>query len=153
MIVEAVLAYLHLMAVLSWVVFVTSAAVLTRVDSLDAAALARLVRVDLINQIAALATLATGLARTLWGAKGAVWYWGQPLLWAKLALLLIMLAAGLAASRRIAAWRRACDADGRLPSPGALAAVRRQLMWSSHLMVLPPLAGVLLARGIGTLAT
>ena len=151
MILEATLAYLHLVAVLSWVVFVTSAAVLTRDEIANAAALARLVRVDRINQAAAIATLLTGLARTLWGVKGAAWYWGQPLWWAKLALLLLMLGAGLAASRRIAGWRRIHAADGRLPSPDAIAAVRRQLMWSSHLMVLPPLAGVLLARGIATL--
>jgi putative membrane protein len=151
MILEATLAYLHLVAVLSWVVFVTSAAVLARDEIVTAAALARLVRVDHINQAAAIATLLTGLARTAWGVKGTAWYWNQPLWWAKLALLLLMLGAGLAASRRIAGWRRAHVADGRLPTPDAIAGVRRQLMWSSHLMVLPPLAGVLLARGIATL--
>ena len=149
MIVEAALAYAHLAAILAWVVFLSSATALARVEWLNAAALARLQRVDRIALAAALATLGTGLARAVWGIKGLDWYASQPLLWAKAALWLSMLALAFGITQRIASWRRRCDADGQLPSADALARMRRRLMWSAHLMVLPPLLAVLLARGLG----
>lgn len=150
MIQEALLAYLHIAAILAWVVFLTSCAALARVEWMNAAALQRLVRVDRIASIAGATVLATGLARSIWGLKGASWYWQQPLLWAKLVLVLAMAGVGISITRRIAQWNRRHLEDGRLPEPAAIAHLRRQLMWSSHLTVVLPLLGVLLARGIGT---
>ncbi len=151
MIVEAALAYAHLAAILAWVVFLTSATALARVEWLNAAALVRLQRVDRIAVGAALVTLATGLARVAWGVKGTGWYATQPLLWGKAVLWLAMLGLGVGVTRRIATWRRRCDAGGQLPDVAGLAWVRRRLMWSTHLMVLPPLLAVLLARGIAVI--
>ncbi len=151
MIVEAALAYAHLAAILAWVVFLSSATALARVEWLNSAALVRLQRVDRIAFAAALVTLGTGLARAVWGIKGLGWYASQPLLWGKAALWLVMLALGLGVTQRIASWRRRCDTEGQLPSAEALAWLRRQLMWSAHLMVLPPLLGVLLARGLAVI--
>ena len=151
MIVEAALAYAHLAAILAWVVFLSSATALARVEWLNAAALARLQRVDRIALVAGLVTLATGLARMVWGIKGPGWYAMQPLLWGKAVLWLAMLVLGFGVTRRVASWRRRCDADGQLPGADALAEVRRQLMWSTHLMVLPPLLAVLLARGVAVI--
>jgi len=147
---EALLAYGHLAAILSWVVFLSSATALARAEWFNGATLARLGTVHRIAQLAAVATLLTGLARAIWGVKGAGWYWQQPLLLAKLALLVVMVAMAFGVGRRLAQWRREFAADARLPSAQALAEVRRRLMWASHLMVVPPLLGVLLARGIAT---
>jgi putative membrane protein len=149
MILEAALAYAHLAAILAWVVFLSSATALARTEWLNAAALVRLQRVDRIALVAGVVTLATGLARAVWGIKGLGWYAVQPLLWIKALLWLSMLAFGYGVTRRIASWRRHSEADGQLPSADALASVRRRLMWSTHLMVLPPLLGVMLARGLG----
>ncbi|MFI4931234.1 MAG: DUF2214 family protein, partial [Burkholderiales bacterium] len=135
---EAALAYAHLIAILTWVVFIGSSTALTRPEWLNAAALARLARVDRLAAVGALAVLITGLARVLWGAKGAAWYLEQPLLWAKLALWLAMVAGGVSASRRIQAWQRVSTSGGGLPAADAVAAVRRRLMVASHLMVLVP---------------
>jgi putative membrane protein len=146
---EAALAYLHLMAILTWVVFIGSSTALARVDWLNAAALARLARVDRLAAIGAMLVLATGFARVWWGAKGAAWYAAQPLLWGKLLLWALMVAGGLSASRRIQAWQRASAAGGALPPAADVVAVRRRLMAASHLMLLVPLAAVCLARGIG----
>jgi putative membrane protein len=150
MIQEALLAYLHIGAILAWVVFLTSTAALARVEWMNAAALERLVRVDRIAALAGAAVLATGLARSVWGLKGAAWYWQQPLLWGKLALVLAMAGVGIAITRQIARWHRHHQRTGQLPEPAAIARLRRQVMWSSHLTALLPLLGVLLARGIGT---
>jgi putative membrane protein len=146
---EAALAYLHLMAILTWVVFIGSSTALARVDWLNAAALARLARVDRLAAIGAMLVLATGFARVWWGAKGAAWYAAQPLLWGKLLLWALMVAGGLSASRRIQAWQRASAAGGALPPAADVVAVRRRLMAASHLMLLVPVAAVCLARGIG----
>lgn len=151
MIAEAALAYAHLAAILAWVVFLSSATALARAEWFNAAALARLQRVDRIALAAALATLATGLARTAWGIKGAPWYAGQPLLWGKVVLWLSMVVLAFGVTRRIESWRERWAADGQLPSAEALAWARSRLMWSAHLMVLPPLLAVLLARGIAVI--
>jgi putative membrane protein len=145
-ILESALAYLHIACVLGWVVFLTSQAALLRTEWLNAAVLARLVRVAQLADWCAVAVLATGLARAFWGLKGLAWYAGQPLWWLKLVLAVAMAASGWRVRRRLLAWHAA----GGLPDTDDLAAVRRQVMWSSHLMLLAPLAGVLLARGLLT---
>jgi len=145
---EAALAYAHLIAVLTWVVFIASSTALARTEWLNAAALRRLARVDRLAAAGAVAVLATGAARMWWGAKGAAWYLDQPLLWGKFALWAAMVAGGIGASRRIQAWQRASAGGGGLPAAHDVMAVRRRLMAASHLIVLVPLLAVALARGI-----
>jgi len=87
---EAILAYLHLLAILTMVVFISSEAALCRIQWLNAAVVERLARVDMVYGIAAIAVLATGIARTWWGVKGTAWYWTNPLLHLKLALFIIV---------------------------------------------------------------
>ena len=146
---EAALAYAHLIAILSWVVFIASSTALARPEWLNAAALARLALVDRIAAVGAIAVLVTGIARIVWGVKGAGWYLEQPLLWGKVALWLAMVAGGASASRRIQAWQRRSAAGGNLPAAQEVATVRRRLMAASHLIIVVPLLAVLLARGIG----
>jgi putative membrane protein len=146
---EAALAYAHLIAILGWVVFIASSTALARADWLNTAALARLALVDRLAALGAMAVLVTGAARVLWGAKGLAWYLGQPLLWGKFGLWLLMVAGGVSASRRIQAWQRAHGAGGALPAAADVAAVRRRLMAASHLLVVVPLLAVCLARGVG----
>lgn len=149
---ETVLAYLHLMAILSWVVFISSTAALARVEWLNAAVVDRLVRVDLIANVGGVLVLLTGLARIAWGMKGAAWYGAQPLLWAKLALMAVMLAAGWRTRVQLLGWQRQLHSGGRLPQADEIATLRQRVMRSSHLMLLLPIAGVMLARGIATVA-
>jgi putative membrane protein len=149
MLLEAALAYLHLMAILTWVVFIGSSTALTRTEWLNDASLARLARVDRIAAIAAMAVLFTGIARVAWGIKGATWYGAQPLLWAKLLLWLVMVVIGGRASRRIQGWQRARVAGKGLPADADVVAVRKRLMIASHIMLVVPLVAVCLARGLG----
>jgi len=149
---EAVLAYLHLMAILSWVVFISSTAALARVEWLNAAVVDRLVRVDLIANVGGALVLLSGLARMGWGMKGAAWYGAQPLLWAKLVLMAVMLAAAWRTRVQLLSWQRRLRSSGQLPPADEIATLRQRVMRSSHLMLLLPIAGVMLARGIATVA-
>lgn len=146
---EAWLAFFHISAFLAWIVFASSQAALCRIEWLNAAIVGRLARLDRILWIATAAVLCTGLARIFWGAKGAAWYWSNPLLHLKLTLFVVTVALMLGPTRRIARWQKALAADGSLPPEGEVRGVRRLVMIETHLVALIPLAAVFLARGFG----
>lgn len=146
---EAILAYLHLLAILTMVVFVTSEAALCRAAWLNAAVVERLATVDRIYGIAAVAVLATGIARTVWGVKGSAWYWGNPLLHVKLTLFVVAGLLSIVPTLRFLRWRKALRAGGALPPETEIAGTRRLIMVQAHLIALIPLAAVFLARGFG----
>jgi putative membrane protein len=146
---EAVLAYLHLLAILTMVVFVASEAALCRVQWLNAAVVERLARVDRIYGIAALAVLATGLVRTLLGVKGTAWYWSNPLLHMKLTLFVVVGVISIFPTLTFLRWRKALRADGTLPGEVQIARTRRLVMVQAHIIAVIPLLAVFLARGYG----
>jgi len=150
MLIEALLAYAHITAILAVVVFLTSEAALCRIEWINAAVIRRLARVDLLYVIAAAAVLVTGVARTWWGIKGTAWYWHQPLLHVKLTLFVIIGLLSIKPTFMFIRWRKKLDADGGLPLEAEVRQARRWIMWEAHLLVLIPLAATLLARGIGT---
>ncbi len=146
---EALLAYAHLLAILTMVVFLASEAALCRGEWLNAAVVERLARLDNIYAVAAVTVLLTGLARTWWGIKGLGWYWGNPLLYVKLGLFVAMGLLSIRPTRMFARWRRELRAKGTLPDPAEVVLARRLVMWQAHLLPLIPLAAVFLARGWG----
>ena len=150
MLLESLLAYAHISAILAVVVFLTSEAALCRSEWMNAAVVRRLGRVDFIYMMAALSLLATGLARTWWGYKGAAWYWHQPLLHLKLTLFVIIGLMSIKPTMLFARWRKQLDATGALPPEPEIRQARRWIMIEAHLLVLVPLAGTLLARGVFT---
>ena len=147
---EAVLAALHMVAILTLVVFLTSEAALCRSEWMNPAVVKRLARLDLIYGIAALCVLAAGLARAWWGVKGAGWYWSQPLLHFKLTLFIAIGLMSLKPTMSFLRWRRKLLATGELPPPEEVRAARRWVMIETHLLGLLLLAAVLLARGVWT---
>ena len=146
---EAVLAYLHLLAILTMVVFVASEAALCRVQWLNAAVVERLAKVDRIYGIAALAVLATGVTRTLLGVKGTAWYWSNPLLHMKLTLFVVVGVISIFPTLTFLRWRKAVRADGSLPNEAQIARARRLIMVQAHIIAVIPLLAVFLARGYG----
>ncbi|MFT3859696.1 MAG: DUF2214 family protein [Aquabacterium sp.] len=148
MLLESLLAYAHFLAILTLVVFVSSEAALCRAEWLNAAVVRRLVVVDRIYLIAALAVLLTGVARTVWGVKGPGWYWAQPLLHLKLTLYIVAGLMSIKPTRMFMRWRRQVDLDGALPSEGEIRQARRMVMIQAHIVAVIPLAATLLARGV-----
>jgi putative membrane protein len=147
---EAILAYLHILAILTMVVFISSEAALCRAEWMNAAVVERLSRVDMVYGIAAVAVLATGVARTWWGMKGTAWYWTNPLLHLKLTLFIIVGLLSIRPTLTYSRWRKALRSSGALPAEAEVQKTRKQVMVQAHIIALIPLAAVFLARGFGT---
>jgi len=146
---EAILAYLHLLAILTMVVFIASEAALCRVEWLNAAVVERLAKVDMVYGIAAIAVLATGVARTWWGIKGTAWYWTNPLLHVKLTLFIIVGVISIFPTLTYSRWRKALRSSGSLPAEAEIRKTRKLVMIQAHVIAVIPLAAVFLARGFG----
>jgi putative membrane protein len=146
---EALLAYAHLLALLTMVVFISSEAALCRSEWMSAQVVARLVKVDLIYGMGAAAVLLTGLARTWWGIKGTHWYWTNGLLHLKLALFVAVALMSIKPTLMFRRWLKQLKAGGGLPDGTQVRTARRWVMVQAHVIALIPLAAVFLARGFG----
>ncbi|MEJ5991998.1 DUF2214 family protein [Ramlibacter sp. PS3R-8] len=149
MILESLLAYAHLLAILALVVFISSEAALCRPEWMNAKVVERLVTVDRIYGITAGVLFATGLARVFLGAKGAEWYGGNWLLYVKLAAFVAVGLISIQPTLRFSRWRRELRASGALPPDEEVRKVRKLVMLQAHIIPLIPLAAVFLARGYG----
>ena len=146
---EAILAYLHLLAILTMVVFIASEAALCRVEWINAAVVERLAKVDLVYGIAAITVLATGVARTWWGVKGTAWYWTNPLLHIKLTLFIVIGVVSIFPTLTYIRWRKGLRVSGALPAEAEIRKTRKLVMVQAHLIAVIPLVAVFLARGFG----
>ena len=146
---EALLAYAHILAILTMVVFLASEAALCRSEWMNAAVVQRLRRLDLIYGAAAVAVFLTGLLRVFLGAKGGEWYGVQPLLYVKLALFVSIGLLSIKPTLMFARWQRELAASGDLPGAAEVQKARRLIMVQAHILPFIPLAAVFLARGFG----
>ncbi len=145
---EAFLAAVHLLAVLTLVVFLSSQAALCRAEWMNAAVVRRLARLDLIYGLAALALLITGLARLYWGTKGVSWYVSQPLFHLKMTLFLLTALLSIKPSITFRRWLRALDAGQALPDAEAVRGTRRWIMVQAHVVPVIAVIAVFWARGM-----
>ena len=134
---EAVLAALHLVAILTFVVFLSSQAALCRMEWMNAAVVERLARLDVIY----------GVARVLWGIKGASWYLSQPLFHIKITIILVMILLSFWPSLVFRRWRHALRSTGALPDALEVKKVRRLVMIQSHVLPVVAVIAVFWARG------
>ena len=146
---DAILQYLHISAILALVVFISSEAALCRPQWMNAQIVERLVTVDRIYGIAAVAVLVTGFVRIYFGTKGAGWYWGNWLLHLKLTLFVVVGLISIAPTLRFIRWRKALRATGALPAEEEVRKARKLVMLQAHIIPLIPLAAAFLARGFG----
>ena len=144
---EAILAALHLVAILTFVVFLSSQAALYRMEWMNAAVVERLVRLDVIYGAAALVMIGSGLARLLWGIKGVSWYVSQPLFHIKITIVVVMAILSIWPSIMFRRWRRNLQASGALPDELEVKKVRRLVMIQSHVLPVVAVIAVFWARG------
>jgi putative membrane protein len=137
------LAIFSLAAIPAYEIAVTAGAV-------DAPAIARLANVDAWYGIMAAAVLAAGLARVFLGVKGAAYYGGNSLFWAKMAVFALVGALSVPPTLQYIVWRRAARSDPQFrPPAAALARVRRLLFAEAALFALLPILAAGMARGFG----
>jgi len=148
---EAILAYAHILAILTAVVFVTSETAICRTDWLNPKVVQRLVTVDRIYLVGLAAVLITGLARLYFGIKGSAWYWGNWLLHLKLGLFIVVVLLAIRPARTYRRWLRELNATGALPDAVQVNATRRQAFTAAHIIAVIPLAAAFLARGFGAI--
>lgn len=145
---EAILASLHLVAILTAVVFLSSEAALCRSEWMNAAVVRRLARLDMIYGLAALALLLTGIARMVWGVKGLTWYVSQPLFHLKMLLFFGAALLSLRPTFTIRRWLKTLNQQGTLPPAEAVRTTRQWIMVQAHIIPVVAVVAVFWARGL-----
>lgn len=145
---EAILASLHLVAILTAVVFLSSEAALCRSEWMHAAVVRRLARLDMIYGLAALALLLTGIARMAWGVKGLTWYVSQPLFHLKMLLFFGAALLSLRPTFTIRRWLKTLNQQGTLPPAEAVRTTRQWIMVQAHIIPVVAVVAVFWARGL-----
>jgi len=112
---------------------------------IDAAALGRVARIDLLYGIQATLVLIVGLLRAIYAGKGWAYYSHNGFFWAKLATFVIIGLLSIPPTLAFMRWRR----SGRLPDDTAVRAVRRLMHYELALFVLLPIFAAAMARGYG----
>lgn len=108
----------------------------------DAAWRLRLARLDAgYGAVAGLLILA-GVGRLLWGAKGAVYFLGNPLFWAKMAAFAAVGLVSIAPTIAILRWRKGVEP----PTADEIARLRRLLWLELGLFALIPVLAALMVR-------
>jgi putative membrane protein len=144
---EAILAALHVVAILTFVVFLSSQAALCRTEWMNAAVVERLARLDMIYGVAAMLLIASGLARLFWGVKGLSWYVSQPLFHIKITIVVAMAVLSIWPSIMFRRWLRNLRATGAMPEATEVKKVRRLVMIQSHVLPVVAVIAVFWARG------
>lgn len=111
---------------------------------------ARLGRVDRAYGGTAMAVIAVGIGRVLFGLKGWEFYVHNPLFWAKMAAFVAVGLLSVPPTLRILRWNRALGDDPSSAIPEAeVAAVRRYVLAQAWVFALIPVLAAALARGVG----
>lgn len=108
----------------------------------DAAWRVRLARLDAGYGAAAGLLIVVGIGRLFWGAKGADYFLGNPLFWAKMALFAAVGLVSIGPTMAILRWRKSPD----LPSPEQVTQLRRWLWLELGLFALIPVLAALMVR-------
>lgn len=149
MILDAVLAYLHFIAIFMLFAFMTAQAMMLR-QPLDAPRIRLLGRIDLWYFGSATAALLTGFLRLGLGAKGADFYLSSWPIYVKIALFVVVGVISVSPTLAFVRWRRSLDHDAAwLPAPEEQKRFRRLVMVQLHLAALIPAVAVLMSRGLG----
>ena len=146
---DALLAYLHFISIFLLFAFLTVEAMLIR-RPLDAATVRLLGRTDLWYFGAAIAVLASGFLRVMFGAKGPDFYFGAWPIYAKLGLFLVVGLMSVSPTMTFIRWRRMLERDPAWAVPEAeQKKARRLVMLEVHLAALIPIFAVIMSRGLG----
>ena len=146
---DALLSYLHFMAIFLLFSFLTVETMMMR-GALDETAVRVLGRVDVWFFGSAIAALVTGFMRLVWGVKGPGFYLSAWPIYVKVLLFLAVGVISVWPTLRFIRWRRMFERDAGWAVPEAeRRLVRRLVMIEVHLAALIPLIAVIMSRGLG----
>ncbi len=146
---DALLAYLHYTAIFFLVGFLAVEMWLVR-GALDARAVRTLARIDMAYAMSALAVLATGVLRLIWGAKGMDFYVNHWPFYVKVGLFVAVGLLSIPPTLAFIRWRRSLERDASWQVPQAeRASARRVILLEVHLAAMFPVFAVVMSRGLG----
>ena len=145
---DALLAYLHFLSIFLLFAFLTVQAVLIK-RALDAATIRLLGRMDIWYFASAMAVLATGFLRAVFGAKGPDFYFSGWPIYVKIAMFLAVGIISVTPTLAFIRWRRMLDHDAAWKVPeGEQKKMRRLVMIEVHIAALIPIFAVIMSRGL-----
>ncbi len=149
MVLDAILAYLHFIAIFIVFAFLTVETILIG-RPLDERSIRMLGRMDLWYFGGAIAALITGFLRLGLGAKGGDFYLGAWPVYVKIGLFLAVGILSVYPTLAFIRWRRELDHDPAWKLPDEeQRRIRRLVMIEIHLVALIPIFAVIMSRGLG----
>ena len=146
---DALLAYAHFISIMLICSFLGAEILLLRTD-LKPKSVEVLANADMGYFLSTGLALLTGALRLGLSPKGILFYAGNWVMWAKVALFFGIALLALIPARRFVGWRHKLRMDPGFQVPVAEAASTRRLVFIElHLLALLPLLAVSMSRGIG----
>jgi putative membrane protein len=148
MVLDAVLAYLHFIAIFMLFAYLVAESMIIK-RPLDAASVRRLGKIDTIYGGMAVAVLVTGFLRLVYGAKGADFYLQSWPVYVKVGLFLLVGIISVTPTLAFVRWRRHLDHDPawRVPAVEQLR-MRRLITIELALAGMIPVFAVIMSRGL-----
>ena len=148
MVLDAVLAYFHYIAIFMLFAYLVAESMIIR-RPLDAATIRRLGKIDLIYGGIAVAVLVTGFLRLVYGAKGADFYLQSWPIYVKIGLFFLIAVISVIPTLAFVRWRRYLDHDPawQVP-PEEQRRMRRLITVELHLAGMIPVFAVVMSRGL-----
>lgn len=145
---DAVLAYLHFIAVFVLFAFLSIELVILKMD-LDLRLVRLLGRMDVWYFGSAMTALVTGFLRLGIGAKGATFYTTGWPLYGKILLFIIVAVMSIYPTLAFIRWRRTLEVEPEARVPEAeRQRMRRFVLVELHLAALIPFMAVMMSRGL-----
>jgi putative membrane protein len=146
---DALLAYAHFLAIL-FLTAVLCAELAVYRQELAAPVARRLQRIDLFFGIAAVVVILTGVARILFGLKGADFYLHNPVFWTKMGLFILVGLLSIAPTVHYLRWNASLSAgaDSVRDEPLTFRRIRSLLIAEIVVLAFIPLCAALMSRGL-----
>ena len=146
---DALLAYFHFSSMIGLAALLACELALVAQPA-AAMRLHQLRSLDGLYGLFAMLTLASGVARVVWGAKGYAFYLGNPVFHVKVTLFVAVGLLSIYPTLKFLRWSKAAHADSNaLPDEASMGKVRKVILMQLLLFTLIPLAATFMARGIG----
>lgn len=115
---------------------------------LSATGLPFLSRIDAAYGLAALALIAVGVGRVVYGLKGSEFYTQYWVFWAKMAAFVVVGLLSIPPTLGIMRWRRAARAGEAAVPDAEINAMRKYLFGEAAFLAAIPLLAAMMARGV-----